>query len=46
MGAISLEFGQYRFNKYKAQLGNGNYASIQYTLPINKIITAYKKIKG
>lgn len=45
MGAISLEFGQYRFNKYKAQLGNGNYASIQYTLPINKIITAYKQTK-
>lgn len=45
MGAISLEFGQYRFDKYKAQLGNGNYATIQYTLPINKIIYAYKKTK-
>lgn len=45
MGAISLEFGQYRFNRYKAQLGNGNYATIQYTLPINKIIYAYKQTK-
>lgn len=45
MGAISLEFGQYRFDKYKAQLGNGNYATIQYTLPINKIIYAYKQTK-
>jgi hypothetical protein len=41
MGAISLEFGRYIFDKYKARLASGMYTTIQYTIPIRPLVNAY-----
>ncbi len=43
IGVVNVEFGRFIFDKYKASLANGNYASIHYTIPIGKIIKSYKK---
>jgi hypothetical protein len=43
IGAVNVEFGRFIFDKYKASLANGNYATIHYTIPIGKIIKSYKR---